>query len=149
MKTLIVIRPDAVRRGLVGEILTRFERHGIRIVGLRVMQLTKEKTAQLYKQHENKPYYQNLVDQMTAGPMVACVLDTDVLDTDSAVALVRRIIGNTDPAKAEMGTIRGDFGLRIEQNIIHASDSRESANQEIPLFFDKTEIVKFNETEQH
>jgi len=145
MKTLIIIRPDAVIRGLVGEIITRFEKHGIRLAGLEIMCMTKKQAEELYMQHKGAPYYDKLVENMTSNPSVFVVLDTDVLDRDSAIALVRKIIGNTDPAKAEMGTIRGDFGLRIDQNIIHASDNKESAEREIPLFFRKEELVKYNE----
>lgn len=143
MKTLIIIRPDSVLRGLVGEILTRFERHGIRVAGLKVMQLEKEKAGQLYEVHKGKPFYEPLIQTMTTAPVVVGVLDTDVLDNKSAIALVRRIVGATDPSQAEMGTIRGDFGLRIDQNIIHASDSVESAAREIPIFFKKEELVKY------
>jgi len=143
MKTLVIIRPDAVLRGLVGEILTRFERHSIRIAGLKVMHLDKEKAGSLYEIHKGKPFYENLVETMTSAPVVVGVLDTDVLDNKSAIALVRKIVGSTDPSQAEMGTIRGDFGLRIDQNIIHASDSVESAVREIPLFFKREELVKY------
>jgi nucleoside-diphosphate kinase len=145
MKTIIIIRPAAVTRGLVGEIITRFEKHGIRIAGLKITKLSKAEAEKLYKQHEGKPYYHPLIQNMTSNPSVFVVLDTDVLDRESAVGLVRKIIGDTDPAKAEMGTIRGDFGLRIDQNIIHASDNRESAEREIPLFFKKDELVKYSE----
>lgn len=143
MKTLVIIRPDAVLRGLVGEILTRFEKHSIRIAGLKVMQLDKGKAEQLYKVHKGKPFYNPLIERMTSSPVVVGVLDTDVLDNKSAIALVRKIVGDTDPSQAQMGTIRGDFGLRIDQNIIHASDSVESAGREIPIFFKKEELVGY------
>ncbi|MBM3308800.1 MAG: nucleoside-diphosphate kinase [Candidatus Altiarchaeales archaeon] len=143
MKTLIIIRPDSVLRGLVGEILTRFEKHGIRIAGLKVMQLDKEIAGRLYEIHKGKPFYDSLLNTMIESPVVIAVLDTDVLDNQSAIALVRRIVGATDPSKAEMGTIRGDFGLRIDMNIIHASDSVEAAAREIPIFFRKEELVKY------
>ena len=145
MKTLIIIRPYAVVRGLVGEILTRFERHGIRISGLKIMQIDKATAEKLYEQHRGKEYFNQLTDDMTSAPSAIAVLDTDVLDTDSAIALVRKIVGDKDPGKADMGTIRGDFGLRIDQNIIHASDNKESAEREIPMFFRKEELVTYNE----
>jgi len=145
MKTLIIIRPDAVLRGLVGEIITRFEKHGIRITGLKILQMSKKHAEELYFQHKGKPYYDSLIENMTSNPSVLVVLDTDVLDQSSAIALVRKIVGDTDPAKANMGTIRGDFGLRIDQNIIHASDSRESAEREIPLFFRTDELFTYKE----
>ncbi|MFH1055432.1 MAG: nucleoside-diphosphate kinase [Candidatus Altiarchaeota archaeon] len=143
MKTLILIRPDAVIRGLVGEILTRFEKHGIRVGGLKIMTLTQAAAEDLYAQHKGKPFYKRLIYNMTSNPSVLVVLDTDVLDKESAISLVRKIIGDTDPAKADMGTIRGDFGLRIDQNITHASDNKESAEREIPMFFKKEELVTY------
>jgi nucleoside-diphosphate kinase len=145
LKTLIIIRPDAVQRGLVGEIITRFEKHGIRLAGLKIMTLDRELAGKLYDIHRDKPFYDPLIEKMIKNPSAFVVLDTDVLDQGSAIALVRKIIGDTDPAKAEMGTIRGDFGLRIDQNIIHASDSKESADKEIPLFFKKEELVKYQD----
>ncbi len=145
MKTLIIVRPDAVQRGLVGELIIRFEKHGIRLAGLKIMTLSKEYAEKLYEMHKGKPFYESLVERMTENPSVFVVLDTDVLDQQSAIALVRKIIGSTDPAKAEMGTIRGDFGLRIDRNIIHASDSKESADREIPLFFKREELVTYQD----
>lgn len=141
MNTLILIKPWAVQRGLVGEILSRFERRGIRIAGLKALVLSREKAEKLYSVHKGKPFYNTIVEHMTSSPIVAAVLETDMLDDDSAVALVRKIVGATDPAKAEMGTIRGDYGMRVDRNIIHASDSRESAEYEIPIFFNKDEIA--------
>lgn len=143
MKTLIIIRPDAVLRGLVGEIITRFEKHSIRVAGLKVVHLDKGKAEELYEVHKGKPFYNSLIETMTTSPVVVAVLDTDVLDNKSAIALVRKIVGATDPSQAEMGTIRGDFGLRIDQNIIHASDSVETAAREIPIFFKKEELVRY------
>ena len=145
MKTLIIIRPDAVIRGLVGEIITRFEKHGIRVAGLKITQLMKRQAEELYNMHKGKPFYEPLIETMTANPCVIVVLDTDVLDQASAIALVRKIVGDTDPAKADMGTIRGDFGLRIDQNIIHAADTKDSAEREIPLFFKKEELFIYKE----
>lgn len=106
--------------------------------------MSKEQAEQLYGQHKGMEFYDRLIENMTCAPSVMAVLDADVLDRESAVALVRKIIGDTDPAKAEMGTIRGDFGLRIDQNIIHASDKKETADREVAMFFNKDEIVKYN-----
>jgi nucleoside-diphosphate kinase len=145
MKTIVIIRPDAVIRGLCGEIITRFEKHGIRLAGIKIMRMTRKEAEELYSQHKGKPFYLPLIENMTSNPSVLMVLDTDVLDRESAIALVRKIIGGTDPAKADMGTIRGDFGLRIDQNIIHASDTKETAEREIPLFFKKEELVTYDE----
>ncbi|MFH1835571.1 MAG: nucleoside-diphosphate kinase [Methanobacteriota archaeon] len=143
MNTLIIIKPWAVQRGLVGEILARFERHGIRIAAVKSLRLSKEKAEKLYAVHEGKPFFKDVVGYMTSTPIVAAVLETDMLDDEAAVALVRKIVGATDPTKAEMGTIRGDFGMRKDRNIIHASDSPESAEYEIPLFFTKNDIVSY------
>jgi nucleoside-diphosphate kinase len=145
MKTLIIMRPSAVVRGLVGEIISRFERHGIRIAGIKIMRMSLAQAENLYSQHKDKPFYEPLINNMSSNPSVFVVLDTDVLDRDSAIFLVRKIIGDTDPARAEMGTIRGDFGLRIDQNIIHASDTKEAAEREIPLFFKMEELVNYKE----
>lgn len=146
MKTLILIKPWAVSRGLTGEILGRFERHGLRLSGLKVLKIDRKKAEKLYAVHTGKPFYKSLVEYITSGPVVASVLDTDALETDAAISLVRKIIGNTDPAKAEMGTIRGDFGMRIDRNVIHASDSKKSADYELPLFFSKKELVEYGKT---
>jgi len=143
MKTLIIIKPWAVSRGLVGEILTRFERHGLRLAGLKVVKVTKEQAEKLYTIHKGKPFYDSIVHHITSSPVVCGILDTDVLDTDIAIALVRKIVGATDPIKAEMGTIRGDYGLRIDRNVIHASDSKESAAYEIPIFFKEDESIEY------
>ena len=147
MKSLIIIRPHAVLRGLVGNILQRFEQHGIQISGLKIHNITGEQAKRLYEAHEGQYFYDRLIRNMTNAPSVLAVLDIDVPDPEDAVMMVRRIIGNTDPAKAEMGTIRGDFGLRIDQNIIHASDSRKDARKEIPLFFNEDELVDYNSNE--
>ena len=143
MKTLLLMKPWAVQKGLIGEILSRFERRGLKIAGLKILDVSKEMAEDLYLIHRDKDFYDDLIEHITSSPIVAVVLDTDVLEPDAAVALVRKIIGATDPAKAEMGTIRGDFGLRIDRNVVHASDSTDSAKREIPIFFKKEEIVTY------
>jgi len=143
MKTLLLIKPWAVQKGLVGEVLSRFERRGLRIAGLKILNVSREQAEDIYSIHKGKDFYDNLIKHITSSPIVAAVLDTDVLEPDAAVALVRKIIGVTDPAKAEMGTIRGDFGLRIDRNVVHASDSTESAKREIPIFFKEDELVSY------
>jgi len=143
MKTLLLMKPWAVQRGLVGEILSRFERRGLKIAGLKILDVSKEQAEELYSIHKGKDFYDDLIEHITSSAIVATVLDTDVLEPDAAVALVRKIIGITDPAKAEMGTIRGDFGLRIDRNVVHASDSTDSAKREIPIFFKKEELVTY------
>jgi len=141
MKTLLLIKPWAVQRGLVGEILSRFERRGLKIAGLKILNVSRERAEELYSIHKGKDFYDGLIEHIISSPIVAVVLDTDVLEPDAAITLIRKIIGLTDPAKAEMGTIRGDFGLRIDRNVVHASDSTESAKGEIPIFFSEDELV--------
>ena len=143
MKTLLLMKPWAVQKGLIGEVLSRFERRGLKIAGLKILDVSKEQAEELYSIHKGKDFYDDLISHITSSPIVAVVLDTDVLEPDAAVALVRKIIGATDPAKAEMGTIRGDFGLRIDRNVVHASDSTDSAKREIPIFFKKEELVTY------
>jgi len=137
------MKPWAVQKGLIGEILSRFERRGLKIAGLKILDVSKEQAEELYSIHKDKDFYGDLIEHITSSAIVATVLDTDVLEPDAAVALVRKIIGITDPAKAEMGTIRGDFGLRIDRNVVHASDSTDSAKREIPIFFKKEELVTY------
>lgn len=142
MREFIIIKPDGVERGLVGEILSRFEKYGFRIVGLRILKVTKKQAEQLYDVHKGKPFYNDLIEYITSGPIAAGVLQIGVPDADS-VALVRKIVGATDPAKAEMGTIRGDYGVSIRRNIVHASDSRPSRDREMPIFFADDELVEY------
>lgn len=134
--TFVLIKPDAVRRGLVGEILSRFERKGLRIRGLKMLKMSRELAERLYEAHRGKDFYGPLVDFMTSGPVVAVVLEGE-----SAVEVVRTMIGPTDGTKAPPGTIRGDYSLSTRENLVHASDSRESAEREIKLFFREDELV--------
>jgi nucleoside-diphosphate kinase len=143
MKTLIIIKPWAVSRGLVGEILSRFERRGIKIAGLKVANVDRRKAERLYSVHKGKGFYDSLIEHITSSPVVAAVLDVSIEDPDAAIGLVRKIIGATDPTKAEVGTIRGDFGLRIDRNVIHASDSIKSLEHEMPIFFEEDEIIEY------
>ncbi len=144
MKTLIIVKPYAILRGHCGEILKRFENKGFRIRAMKIIRMNKEQAEKLYAVHKGKPFYDSLVKHMTFSPVVVAVLGHDQLDEDEGVALVRKICGDTDPAKAERGTIRRDFGLTVRRNAIHASDSKESADYEIPIFFDKSEFVKYD-----
>lgn len=141
MRTIILIKPDGVERRLIGEIIGRFEMHGIKIVGLKMLQVNREMAERLYAVHRNKPFFNDLMGHITSSPIVAAVLDIDLKGED-AIRLVRKIVGSTNPIDAEMGSIRGDFGTYITENIVHASDSEESANYEIPIFFDGGELVK-------
>ncbi|NLU49545.1 MAG: nucleoside-diphosphate kinase [Syntrophomonadaceae bacterium] len=137
-KTFVMVKPDGVERGLVGEIIKRIEAKGFKLVGLKLMRLTEEAAERHYAEHRDKPFFRELVDFITASPVVAMVWEGDgVIDT------VRRLMGKTDPRQAEPGTIRGDFGVYISKNIIHGSDSPEAAAREIEIFFRPDEIVEY------
>jgi nucleoside-diphosphate kinase len=129
-RTLILVKPDAFARNLTGEIIARFERKGLRIVALKHMTATEDLAKQHYAEHEGKPFFGELVDFITSGPLVAMVLEG--LD---AVKAARQVIGATNPLEAAPGSIRGDFALEVGKNMVHGSDSDESAQREANLFF--------------
>jgi nucleoside-diphosphate kinase len=129
-RTLILVKPDAFARGLTGEIIARFERKGLRIVALKHMSLTTDVAERHYAEHEGKPFFGELVEFITSGPLVAMVLEGY-----EAVVAARQVIGATNPLEAAPGSIRGDFALEIGQNMVHGSDSNESAAREAALFF--------------
>jgi nucleoside-diphosphate kinase len=129
-RTLILVKPDAFERGLTGEIIARFERKGLRIVALQHMTMSADMAKQHYAEHEGKPFFGELVEFITSGPLVAMVLEGD-----QAVAAARQVIGATNPIEAAPGSIRGDFAIAVGQNMVHGSDSPESAQREAALFF--------------
>jgi nucleoside-diphosphate kinase len=130
-RTLILVKPDAFARNLTGEILARFEAKGLSIAALQRQQLTREIAEEHYAEHKERPFFGELVDFITSGPLVAAVLEGD----DGAVKAARQVIGATNPLEATMGTIRGDFATSIGENMVHGSDSDESAAREAKLFF--------------
>lgn len=130
-KTYIMLKPDAVNNGHVGEIITRFERVGLVIERLELAHVTAEQAAANYAEHEGKPFYEGLISYITSGPVVKMVLSGP-----DAVVIGRKLMGVTDPKDAAPGTIRGDFGLIMDENVIHGSDSPASAEREIAIFFD-------------
>jgi nucleoside-diphosphate kinase len=137
-RTLVLIKPDAMQRGLAGEILARLERRGLRIAGLKLMQVDRALAQRHYGEHAGKPFYEGLVGYITACPIVAAVFEgTDAVET------VRSTMGKTNPREAAPGTIRGDFGLEIGRNLIHGSDSTESAERELSLFFSPGELQSY------
>lgn len=138
-RTLVLIKPDAMQRALAGEILSRLERRGLRIVALRLFQMDEELARRHYAEHEGKPFYNGLVSHITACPIIAAVFEGT-----NAVETVRRTMGATDPAAADAGTIRGDLALEIGRNLIHGSDSLESAKREIALFFREEEMLSWS-----
>ena len=131
-RTLILVKPDAFARGLTGEIIARFERKGLRIVALKHMTLTAAVAERHYAEHDGKPFFGELVEFITSGPLVAMVLEGY-----EAVVAARQVIGATNPLEAAPGSIRGDFALEIGQNMVHGSDSNESAAREAALFFEE------------
>ncbi|MCY3655248.1 MAG: nucleoside-diphosphate kinase [Chloroflexi bacterium] len=129
-RTLILVKPDAVQRGLIGEVLGRLEARGLRIVGLRLMHVDEALARRHYAEHDGKPFFAGLVDYITSSPLVAAVLEGP-----DAIAAARQTMGATRPTEAAPGTIRGDLGLEVGRNLVHGSDGPESAAREIALFF--------------
>jgi nucleoside-diphosphate kinase len=129
-RTLVLVKPDGVRRGLVGEVVGRLERKGLGLVAMELRSLDRDTAQRHYAEHEGKPFYAGLVDFITSGPLVAMVVEGP-----RAVEAVRTVMGVTDPVKADPGSLRGDHALEIGENLVHGSDSPESAEREIALFF--------------
>lgn len=137
-RTLIIIKPDAVQRGLIGQIIHRFERRGLRIAAMRFMQITSELAQRHYAVHKGKPFYEPLVSYIVSGPVVVMILEGK-----NAIKIARRTLGATNPVDADPGTIRGDFGIEIGRNLVHASDGPETADFEVSLFFDEAEVLSW------
>ncbi len=138
-RTLVLVKPDAMQRGLAGEILSRLECRGLRIVALRLFRIDEALARRLYAEHEGKPFYEGLISYITACPIIAAVFEgTGAVDT------VRKTMGATNPAAAEPGTIRGDLALEIGRNLVHGSDSLESAKREVALFFREDEMQTYS-----
>ncbi|MCH7488183.1 MAG: nucleoside-diphosphate kinase [Chloroflexi bacterium] len=135
-RTLILIKPDALQRGLAGEIISRLERRGLKLAGMKLMQMDDALARRHYAEHEGKPFLESLVNFITSGPLIAAVVEGP-----AAIEAARSMMGATDPQQAAPGTIRGDLALYVQYNLIHGSDSPESAQREIALFFDETELV--------
>lgn len=136
-RTFIAIKPDAVQRGLIGEIIQRFEKKGCKIIGLKFVQLDRATAEKHYAEHVGKPFYEKLVNFITSGPIVVMAIKGI-----NIVEVARRMMGSTDPSKAENGTIRADFAQIMERNVIHGSDSVASAEREISIHFKEEEIVE-------
>jgi nucleoside-diphosphate kinase len=137
-RTFIMVKPDGVQRGLIGEVIGRLERKGLQAVALKMMQISPELAARHYGEHKGKPFYESLINFITSGPVVAMVWEGD-----NAVSVARTLIGATDPQKAAPGTMRGDLALFTGNNIVHGSDSLESAKREIALFFAPSELCDY------
>ncbi|MFP3286416.1 MAG: nucleoside-diphosphate kinase [Acidilobus sp.] len=137
-RTLVLVKPDGVRRGLIGEVISRFERKGFRIVAMKMLRMSRSQAMEFYSVHADKPFYKDLVEFITSGPIVAMILEGD-----SAISVVRNMIGTTDGRKAAPGTIRGDFALSIQENVVHASDSPESYEREYKIIFSENDFVSY------
>jgi nucleoside-diphosphate kinase len=138
-QTLVLVKPDGVQRGLIGAIVTRLERKGLRVHGMKMLQMDAELARRHYDEHVDKPFFGDLANFITSGPLVAMVVSGP-----NAVSAVRTMMGATDPAKSAPGTIRGDYGLTIGMNLIHGSDSPERAVKEIEIFFRPGEVVEYS-----
>jgi nucleoside-diphosphate kinase len=138
-QTLVLIKPDAIQRGLAGTIIARFEQRGLKIAAMKFMQVSKVLAEQHYGIHKDKAFFNDLVGFITSSPIIAIVFSGN-----NAVEIVRQSMGNTNSAQAAPGTIRGDFGLDIQNNLVHGSDSKENAIKEIDLFFSNDEILEYS-----
>jgi len=141
-RTFVMVKPDGVQRGLIGEIISRFEQRGLKLVGAKAMRIDDELAEQHYAEHEDKPFFEGLVDFITSAPVFAMVWEGK-----DATRQVRRMVGETDPAESPPGTIRGDYGLDLGRNLIHASDHEDpgSNEREIELFFDDDELLDYEQ----
>ncbi|MBH8582310.1 nucleoside-diphosphate kinase [Thermoactinomyces sp. CICC 10735] len=140
-KTFIMVKPDGVQRGLIGEIVSRFERKGYQLVGAKLMTVSHELAEQHYIEHKEKPFFGELVDFITSGPVFAMVWQGNGI-----IAAARQMMGKTNPSEALPGTIRGDYGVNVAMNIVHGSDSPESAEREIALWFDEEDFNHYEKT---
>jgi len=138
-RTLVLIKPDALQRGLAGEVLSRIERRGLKFAAMKLIQIDDALARRHYAEHEGKPFLEGLVGFITSGPVIAAVVEGP-----NAVGVVRGLMGATDPQEAAPGTVRGDYGLFIQYNLIHGSDSPGSAAREIALFFSDAELVSWD-----
>jgi len=137
-RSLVLIKPDAIQRGLAGVIIYRLERRGLKLVAMKMLQMDKTLAQRHYAIHQGKAFFNDLVEFITSSPIIAAVFEGE-----KAIEAIRQTMGSTDPTKASPGSIRGDFGLDIQQNLVHGSDSAETANQEISLFFSPEEILDY------
>ncbi len=143
-KTFVMLKPSAVTRGIIGNILTRLENRGLKIVAMKMVQLTTETATKLYTIHNGKSFYRSLIEYVTSAPVVALVVEGE-----DVVKIMRKIVGNTNPKEAEPGTIRGDLAMITTKNVIHASDSVENAKNEIDLFFQPKEITTYKRADEN
>ena len=142
-RTFLMVKPDGVSRGLVSKVVSRVEKKGLKIVAMKMIRVDEELAKRHYAEHKSKPFFKGLVSFITSGPAVAMVVEGK-----DAVKVVRAMMGKTDPKESTLGTIRGDFGIDVGRNIVHGSDSLESAKREIELFFSPDEILNYSRTDE-
>ena len=135
-RTFAMVKPDGVRRGLVGDVVKRLETRGFRIVGMKLMRISRELAERHYGEHEGKPFYEGLVSFITSGPVVAMVIEGE-----NAILEWRKMMGATNPKDAAPGTVRGDYALVIDENVVHGSDAPATAEREIGIFFERSELL--------
>jgi nucleoside-diphosphate kinase len=143
-QTLVLLKPGSIQRGLIGRIISRFEDRGLKIVAMKMMHVSKDLAQEHYGEHKAKPFFGELVNYITSGPIVAIVLEGS-----HAISVVRKMNGATDPLESEPGTIRGDFGLFTGKNIVHGSDSAISAKREIGLFFNEEDFITYKKCDEN
>ncbi|MDP1552531.1 MAG: nucleoside-diphosphate kinase [Methanobacteriaceae archaeon] len=138
-KSFVMMKPDAVQRRLMGKVLSKFEEKGLQIVAAKLMHISEDLAKEHYGEHNEKPFFNGLVEYITSSAVLAMVIQGD-----DCISLIRKMVGATNPKEADLGTIRGDFAIDTGRNIIHASDSPKSAEREIALFFDEAEIIEYD-----
>ncbi len=143
-RSFVMLKPDALLRRMIGKIISRFEERGLKIVAAKMIKVSKNLAEEHYAEHKKKPFFDELVWYVTSSPTLVMVIEGD-----DCISVIRRMIGATDPKKADLGTIRGDYAINTGRNIIHASDSPESAKREIELFFDDSEIHSYKIPDEH
>ena len=141
--TFLMVKPDGVQRGLVGSVIQRLEERGLRITAMKMMTIERERAETHYAQHEGKDFYEPLLDYITSGPVV-----TMAVKGENAISMIRNMVGATDPQEADPGTIRGDFGIEIGRNIVHAADSKSSAERELDIFFEESDYNEYTRVEE-
>ena len=142
-RTLVIIKPDGIKRRLAGEIISRFEKRGLKLVAMKMMWLSEDRAQQLYAIHEGKEFYQGLVDFMTSGPIIPIAVEGR-----SAIKIVRNMLGALNPEEAMPGSIRGDYSMDVRHNVIHASDSRENAFRELAVFFEDGDYMEYRTSDE-
>jgi nucleoside-diphosphate kinase len=143
-KTFVMIKPDAVVRGLIGEVISRLERKGLKIVGMRMIRMSEEEASSLYSVHKGKPFYDDLIRFIRSAPVVVMAIEGE-----SAVSVVRRLIGPTDSKEAQPGTVRGDLSCSKSMNVIHASDSLDNAQRELSIFFKDSDLLGYSRLDEN